>query len=455
MTALSTHVNGSPGTCTATADWLKKLSLMGTAAGTAATTARNTALSGWTGPAAGVFINEVVAPRDDCDDLAYTCYTYEQGLRDFAGALESIGRTMDSATKTATDGGLTVEGTLIHAPDRAAMVGEPPAKPSTATTDNMKAYNTAVASFNAKVDAYNAKAAVFNACSQIVKQARIAEDEAHGALLAAFNAPGQGSGEAWNIGLKSAKEVASFGNEYDEKDPRYETAKARNAALREANRWDDKAQLFTDWANGERYQEFTSAQRATLRAAAEHAGSLRNEALARVNQYEEFLTNPAYQSTREWVRKAADGRRGKVTEVPGAHKARATFHRLPYLGAGLGVGVELFGAVKGEQTLYAAGAKIGADAAVGKVASTVITKVLPRIGGLGGGLIGFGVSVGAGFAIDKAVETFMPDHYKPEYNQPKVQMAERIHTGGPLTPPPQQPGGTPTPGGSPGPAPQR
>jgi hypothetical protein len=56
--------------------------------------------------------------------------------------------------------------------------------------------------------------------------------------------------------------------------------------------------------------------------------------------------------------------------------------------------------------------------------------------------------------MEVVVETFMPDHYKPEYNQPKVEMADRLHPGSPLTPP-QPTGGTPAPGGSPGPAPQR
>lgn len=452
MTALSTLVNGSPGTCTMTADWLRKLSLMATEAANGANSARNTALSGWRGPAAGVFINEVVAPRDDCDDLAFTCYNYEQALRDFASALESVGRTMDGVMTKAVDGGLETDAPLIFSPDRAGMIGEAPAKPATATGDTLQKYNAAIVLFNAKVDAYNAKAAVFNACSEMVKQARIAEDEAHGALRAAFG--GQGSSEAWSIGLKSAKEVAAFGEEVDEKDRRFETVRARNAALKEANRWDERAQLFTDWANGERYQEFTTAQRATLRVAAEHAGSLRNEALSRVAEYDQFVTNPAYRSTREWMRTAAAGQHGKATEHPGAYKARATFRRLPYLGAGLGVGTELFGAIKGEQTIYAAGAKIGADAAIGKATSAVITKFLPRIGGVAGGLIGLGVSLGAGIAIDKAVETFMPDHYKPEYNQPKVQLADHLHPGSPLAPP-QPTGGTPAPGGSPGPTPQR
>ncbi|MBB4905936.1 hypothetical protein [Actinophytocola algeriensis] len=454
MTALNTLVNGSPGTCTATADWLRKLSLMATEAANGANSARNTALSGWTGPAAGVFVNEVAAPRDDCDDLAFTCHTYEQALRDFASALESIGRTMDGAMTTAADGGLEVAGTFIHSPDRAAMIGEAPAKPAAATSDTLQKYNAAIASFNAKVDAYNAKAAVFNACSEIVKQARIAEDEAHGALRATFGAPGQGSGEAWKIGSVAAKEVAAFGEGVDDKDGRFETARARDAALKEANRWDEKTQLFTDWANGERYQEFTTAQRATLRAAAEHAGSLRNEALGRVAQYEEFLTDPAYRATREWVKTAAAGQHGKATEHPGAHKARATFRRLPYLGAGLGIGNELYGALKGEQTLYAAGAKIGADVATGKATSAVLTRVAPRISGVVGGLIGLGVSVAASLGMEVVVETFMPDHYKPEYNQPKVEMADRLHPGSPLTPP-QPTGGTPAPGGSPGPAPQR
>ncbi|MGH3757525.1 hypothetical protein [Actinophytocola sp.] len=185
---LDTRVSGDSQSCQWTADWLDTYTNNATYAADYSRDALYADAESWTGPASDRFADELRPPHNACEDLAYTCETYANALRDFAGELDAVNELMQEARDKATQDGLEVDGPFILPPESpgdspAAMSGTMSGQDA---SDSYDASRAEIDAFNDAVDEYNQKVDSFNACGEIVAEARKREDEAHAELLRAI-----------------------------------------------------------------------------------------------------------------------------------------------------------------------------------------------------------------------------------------------------------------------------
>lgn len=354
--AINTLVNGSSGTCTDAADWLRKLGEATHASEAAMGGARGLASSGWHGPAHDAF-DEAAADADSkaVRVLADQAARYERGFREFAAALTAVNRSMDDATRKARDGGLQVDGPLIVAPAPPTAPG-PGTLPGADPKQNLQrlAHMPVLdAGYNSMVADYNAKIAVFNECKAIVEGARRKEGEAHMVLREALDAgpkqPGQADPVATAItAVATARTyVGTMRNETIDDELR-------------ANRLEAQSKFLRDFAHG--VDDANPAQRRILDMAADKADDA-GKTRAKVDEFKTWtaavpkdvraaaVAHPFQGATENIAEHSKSGQMPK--SVAGALRAGS------WAGMLLSGGLETRGAMRGEQSWEHAAVNFG------------------------------------------------------------------------------------------------
>lgn len=389
--ALNTNVNGSSGTCTEAADWLRKLHREAGEAANLVGRGRTTAEGGWHGPARERFSDVTAGLAPHLDDITEVASRYERALRDFAGALDVINTKMDSALAKAKAGGLRVQGPFILGPERpqppAQMVlpGQRPAQLEEYLLDRDAARDR----YNAVLVDYNAKVAVYKTCKSIVDGARNQEENAH---LELRQAMGQSADPEQHM-VRGAFTILStvrstVGG--------MENPRRLHAAT--AERLLTQARFLNDFALGA-VAGTNPAQARILDRAAKLAAD-GGKHLTRAQQFGKWV-NIVPEEVRQKItaypgQKAAErlATHSKSASVPAL--AARTARAVPYVGAVLTAGNEIVGAATGEQTWDRAAANTGATivggalggAAVGAAAGSAFTPVGSLVLGLAGGIGG-------------------------------------------------------------------
>ncbi|MBZ5738298.1 hypothetical protein [Nocardioides mangrovi] len=168
-----TEIAGDPASISAVAGWLRDtLATGGTTYGDAVFSARSQASSAWTSEASAGFQRELKTLGSSTDGVTSAATTMATETDALATALTSAQGQMAEARATASSGGLTVTGTVIHGPGTAPpSVG---ALPADATPTEADAHDRAVATvdaYNAKVTAWNSAVATADAADQSWQQA--------------------------------------------------------------------------------------------------------------------------------------------------------------------------------------------------------------------------------------------------------------------------------------------
>lgn len=446
MEPLNLVVHGSSGTCRQMAGWLRGFGGSALAAANSIQAARATSASGWSGPAQLRFAEQAAGPRDQCDDLQFTCDQYATGLDSFADALDAVGRLMDDAAAKAAAGGLTVEERLlILMPD---PIGNPPSPPNSPYGDDVTSYDYAVQMYNKSVDAYNVKVAVFNECSDIVKEARKQEDQAHANLRGDLQArEGAPSWESLEVAGEKAKDLIDTVKYHD---------MARGKILDSIDQLDETASTYAQLANAERgLPEVSKEMRELYQRAADNAGVNRDRYLTLLRRWGDGVRLPSVlRPQRIPVGHASYQGANRVLAIPeriGHTKvAKTVIRAIPIAGDVLTVGDEIRKAATGEQTwkvtgirsigLVAAGnigsfvggaafalAGTGVGAAIGAVTGGVpMIGTIPAgavLGGAGGAVVG---DAALSHGVDILLNRVLSEEIDPAYAQPRLESMPHI-----------------------------
>ncbi|MCT2587068.1 hypothetical protein [Actinophytocola gossypii] len=450
MTAepLDTTVAGSPGTCVQAADALDKYAGWIQQAGDLSRGARTVAESGWDGPAHDAFDRVIQTPLRTADDLAFTCQEAMRALTNFADALTRVMEAMFGTVEAARGGGLEVQGPLILPPSPA------PPKPTIARQASSAGDAAALhRDYQAKMDAwlplaneYNRKARLFNDCADKVRDARIKEDEAHGALRDALGPISEKNID--DVGFVISTELslgtaAALNTVSATGGVRADAVAAQRAFLAEAD-------LFQRWATGD-ITVLTPNERTVLSRAAAVGSPTANVHLSQVmaNSYQQRIDR--YD---QWLGNMPDAVRNGVTAYPkfsalqhadaglAARATNAALKNTPYVGTAVTIGFEAWNAYQDQQSWPKAAAKAGAGIAgttVGGMLGGAMGSVFPGPGTVIGSAVG--ATVGS-FAGSYVVDSVAPG--EDPYAEDKVDLADTsvldeskvVRPGAVPTPPP-------------------
>lgn len=168
---IDTFVEGDPGSCRETAEWLGRLSSGCHDIGTGLHRSRSESVTIWQGEAGESFRGEMRGNAGDADVLAEYFERSKVALEKFAAELDTVRSKVEQARGVAVQHGLTVTPTTIESPGP-----EPPKMPvegpGTAVVERTPAEEHAVAE-------YQAKAKAFSEVGVTVHEARRIEQEAH------------------------------------------------------------------------------------------------------------------------------------------------------------------------------------------------------------------------------------------------------------------------------------
>ena len=149
MTSMDTLVEGDPGAVTKSATWLRAtLAANLVTAGDAQQDARNDARGSWEGETASSYQNfagDILKANDKHEDRVKRAAT---ALDQYAARLQRCINDMTAIRGRATDGGLTVAGTVIHQPDDVPTTSFEPGSPEETAyndaVDKVELWNTLV-----------------------------------------------------------------------------------------------------------------------------------------------------------------------------------------------------------------------------------------------------------------------------------------------------------------------
>jgi len=415
---LNTTVAGSPGTCVAGGDALDRYAGWVQKAGDLGRGARNVAESGWDGPAHDAFDKVMEQPTAFADDLAFTCQETMRTLKDFGSSLGKVQEKMVNTLDEAKRGGLDVQGPLILPPT------PPPPKPgfsgqaaSAADADAMyRDYQAKMRDWVPLANEYNRKVTLFNKCSDNVRDARKAEDEAHATLRRALEPlSGKKVDEiGFTFGNGSNLTVsAALGYVQGAENARHDAFIAQQRSMAAST-------LFQRFATGT-IVDLTDEERAILTRAAAQTGAAGEMYGQRVAQYE------------SWIKHVPENVRAAVASYPTlsaleasnsalAGAARGALKATPWVGSVATIGMEAWNAHQGAQTWEKAAAKAGAGiagATAGGMAGAAVGSLLPGPGTVIGGIVG-GVVGGMGGSY--IVDAIAPGADK--YAQPRAEPAD-------------------------------
>ncbi|OLT40690.1 hypothetical protein BJF85_06105 [Saccharomonospora sp. CUA-673] len=394
---INTTVNGSVGMLEEAAQALREAKKAAESADDSHCSARNTAYSSWEGDAAGAFLDELAPHLKYTRQLGATCGTYAEAFADLGGAIESVNKEMGRARRTATEGGLEVEGPFIRRPEEPAMERPMPTNYSgpNAKSDFFSDRET----WNNLIGDFNAKAEVFNTCLQIYTDARKKEEQAHTEFWEALDADqGFGLKEAWDMGRTTASHalntVASMEN-------------TRADLLRKISSLEGASKTYQSLAagavnlNGLPAQQRTQIMRDLSRAkGSETTYRTQMQQLDKVRQH-----------VPESVRVAATASPGDIApNTPLGNKVGSVARKVPWVGGLLTAGNEALGAATGEQTwgkaVASSAGQLGGGWVGGVTGAAACSSLFPPVGPVVCGAAGMGFGAIAG---DKIVDTIIPD----------------------------------------------
>lgn len=416
MTAqdLNTTVNGSVGMCRNAAGRLKTGAGYAEDALTYYRQSRDGTEATWRGPARDAFAESVTETLGPLHDLAYTLPLYSRALDEFASSLEGIYRQMDDVIGKATAGGLTVEGPIVLHPQSPGIPPDFKQKPIMPgdSTGEVIAKQAAIDAYTNQVNEFNHKVDVYNTCLAIFTDARSKEKEAHERLWNTLH-PNKGANiDGWSIGRTSVSAVLG----------RIGSAEnARHQAVIKADRLAENALAFQQLAAG----KLPSPERSRAIIDAAKSGLEEKRYRAKIDSLDKLL-----QHIPDTVKKASaayPGRGNPNIAAPvddaalGTKALGSTLKKLPYIGTGLVVGNEIWGAVTGEQTWGKAVANTAGIVGGGAVGGT-IGGAVGSLAGPWGTVLGGGIgSMIGGFAGGKVVDYYLPDQKDMPGQMQKVE----------------------------------
>ncbi|OZM70302.1 hypothetical protein CFN78_25575 [Amycolatopsis antarctica] len=404
MTAqdLNTTVNGSIDMCREAAGRLTTNAGYAESAQDFYRQSRDGTEATWGGPSRDAFAGSVTDTLDPLHDLCYTLPLYSRALDEFANGLEGVYRQMDDVLGKAAAGGLEIEGPIVRRPDSPGVPPEltmGPMMPGDSGGE-ITAKQAAIDGYKALVGEFNRKVDVYNTCLSIFTDARNKEKEAHQRLWDALNPEKSANIDSWTIGRTSASAVIG----------RIGSAEnARHDSLLKATRAGENALAFQQLAAG----KLPSPERSRALVDAAKSGLEEKRYREKIDSLDKLLKHIP-----ENVRTASAAYPGKgnpniaapVDDAAlGTKAVSSTLKKLPYIGTGLVVGNEIWGAATGEQTwgkAVASSAGIVGGGAAGSVVGGAIGTPLGPWGTVLGGGIG---SLIGGFAGGEVVDYYMPD----------------------------------------------
>lgn len=386
---LDTSVKGSPGTCTAMADWLGNFAK---AAHNAANTIRGTrgeSETGWVGPAGDGFRSDISKVDSDADTLGTHATKIAGALNDFAGALTSIHGKMTNAVTDAHGAGLTVNGPYIYPPDPPGPAPVPPMGPFTpAEAQEVAQHNaSAGAAYQQTVSAYNAKVKAFNNCKSIVDSARQQETQAHKDLEESLAKSDSVLNELVTIGSAVTSRMLDF----------IKSTHDAGSELLEKAAEETKAGAFYEQFNKGNLISLTPEEQDLVNWGKQRSGALSDEYTAKATQLEAYVGHmpPALQQL--------------IAANPGTllkdgsqflKYTQSVVREMPYLGTVVNAASQSVQALDGEKSWGRASADFAADtigsavgsaaggALVGAIAGSEVPVVGTIIGGVAGAFLG-------------------------------------------------------------------
>lgn len=154
--SINTKIEGDPGSIRASADWLNKS--LATAVDQSVTdllAVRDQAETAWKGDTGPIFSGKMDKGGRNANDLVSHTQAAARAFNSYADDLTTAQAAMDRARQIAREGGLLLAGDVIL--DPGAGPAQPAALASTATADQVQAYNAQVTAYNehqVKVNAY-------------------------------------------------------------------------------------------------------------------------------------------------------------------------------------------------------------------------------------------------------------------------------------------------------------
>ncbi|RZS37000.1 hypothetical protein EV193_106235 [Herbihabitans rhizosphaerae] len=394
---LLTTVDGSSGTCTDGADWVRDLAGAADRAGDDTHRGLGVARADWRGPASAACQESVSDVGPLSDQLADTARRYEGTLREFASSLDAVNARMNEARGTAAAGGLEVVGPLIKKPVN--DVGHQPGMPVEVCAPGevrkvIGVYQGDLQAYFRRATEYDRRVRLFNDCKAIVEDARKMEARAHHALRAALAPPPGSDMDNFKVGTTTAARALSACKTLES---------PRKEALMHAERLRvEQADFFRKIALGQ--AQGMDWELEHLQRAANLAGAGREEYLKKAAEYEKYV-----RTVPQWARTTAAAYPGvrELHALPpeagaGARLARTVLKSLPYAGTSLTAYIEGRESIKGQQSWTKAIVDTTANIAGGAVGSAVATGTAAAIRGAPLGPLGM-LILGAGGAVVGAI----------------------------------------------------
>lgn len=367
---LNTVVQGTPSTCTATADGLRELGRHAEQASNWTTGARGTAQTNWWGGAHEAFRMATDGIAPELDGLAAESRKTANSLDDFAGTLRVVDQKLAKARSVAKAGGVEVEGYLILAPTRPAMpkfglaFASGPPQAATPLAAEMRAesqrYNAAVAEYNAQAEAYRK-------AKELFLEARKLEAEAHQELRGTMRETQESSNQFLTHLVVGTSQAAALVGSLED---------GRRDAARILSRLEAQGNFWWKFASN----ELASPDfRETARQLGIHAANLTEEARTKLAQYEKYLKNvpPGVRNFLASNPAALLDLDGLGDHSPHGTRAAGKFVKAaPFAGAALAGLQEGHGVYTGEQTIQQAVVNTTADVVGGAAGAAAVARAV-------------------------------------------------------------------------------
>ncbi|MDV6011010.1 hypothetical protein [Haloechinothrix sp. LS1_15] len=394
---LNTTVNGSSGTCREAADWFNVVATRTESTGDWFYHARNTADSGWYGPAHEAFRDSVADVGENLNLIEDGARRSERALREFADELDKVNELMQEALDKAAYAMLEIDGPYILPPRSPGPEPRPEGFVSP-SGGGIPEFQQAHDNWVGRAAQYNRHADVFEACRDLVVDARNRERQAHINLQEGLEPAGWNI-DLWNVGTTTVASVLGSAAAVEND---------RVAALAKTNTVKATATTYQNFATG-RLTELSGEARQALERSASRAGPGQQAMSKRINEFDEY-TRKVDSKTRAFVAAYP----GKSQLPPGSGKAASVMKNLPYAASGIVLFNQARGAYTGERTWGEAAARAGGDLGGGALGGHSATKTASILAGAPlppqvRFVVGVGGMIAGSISGQHVVDTFMPD----------------------------------------------
>lgn len=360
MEPINTVVKGTPSSCRSAASLLGQIDRGVYDTGSAINRARSESESCWTGDAGDAFRQAMSQRGKYADDLAEAAGRAEKALKAFADELQTVIGMIKQARSVASEHGLTVTPFTIEppgpAPQSPAIPDDPTALP-VAPKHEYEAYTAAKGAYDRKVKGYEEAKAT-------VDQARKKEAEAHKALTSAMD---------YESGLLESLQKGAL----------WSLVGVNHGLITQpqmtADAFHTKAASFVDQAakagQAANDPSLTASQRA-------HYLSLQEKFTAKADKASTRAANTQVAADRLHRRIGVGPKTARVL-------GKSVGKRIPVVGTGISVGVQVEAVVNDGKPVGKAAANVGGGIVGGIAAGAAV-------GGMVGGPVGVIVGVGVG-----------------------------------------------------------